>query len=75
MIEGQALKDFRTLPKIVGYSDPRSLSIAVKILTKLGGRILTVSDPETAEMINLIDNYSRKKQIATIIKIMISNHL
>ena len=59
MIEGQAIKDFRTLPKIVGASDPRSQFIAGEILKKLGGKIIMVSDPGTAEMVKMVDNYAR----------------
>ena len=59
MIEGQAIRDFRTLPKIVGASDPRSQFIAGEILKKLGGKIIMVSDPSTAEMVKMVDNYAR----------------
>ncbi|QRF74997.1 UDP-N-acetyl-D-mannosamine dehydrogenase [Thermoplasmatales archaeon] len=59
MIEGQAMIDFRALPKVVGASDTRSQSIAVEILTKLGGKIITVTDPDTAEMVKMVDNYAR----------------
>ena len=59
MIEGQAIRDFRTLPKIVGASDPRSQFIAGEILKKLGGKIIMVSDPGTAEMVKMVDNYAR----------------
>lgn len=59
MIEGQAMKDFTTLPKIIGASDDRSRDVAVEILSKLGGKIITVSDPITAEMAKMVDNYAR----------------
>ncbi len=59
MIEGQAIRDFRTLPKIIGASDPRSQSVAGEILKKLGGKIIMVSDPDTAEMVKMVDNYAR----------------
>lgn len=59
MIEGQAIRDFQNLPKIVGASDPRSQTIAEDILRKLGGKIIKVSNPETAETIKMVDNYSR----------------
>ncbi|MFG1391205.1 nucleotide sugar dehydrogenase [Acidiplasma aeolicum] len=59
MIEGQAIKDFKTLPKIIGATDDRSFSIASEILSSLGGRVIRVSNPETAEMVKMVDNYSR----------------
>lgn len=59
MVEGQAIRDFSTLPKIVGASDNRSRAIAEQILGTLGGKIITVSNPETAETIKMVDNYAR----------------
>jgi UDP-N-acetyl-D-mannosaminuronic acid dehydrogenase len=59
MIEGQAVNDFKVLPKIIGASDVRSANIAEEILRTLGGKIIKVSNPETAETIKMIDNYSR----------------
>lgn len=59
MIEGQAVKDFLSLPKIIGATDNKSYVIVEEILSKLGGRIIKVSNPETAEMVKMIDNYSR----------------
>jgi len=59
MIEGQAVKDFQTLPKIIGSSDDRSYRIARDILNTLGGKIIKVSNPSTAETVKMVDNYSR----------------
>lgn len=59
MIEGQAIKDFKTLPKIIGATDNRTYSIVSDLLSSLGGRIIRVSDPKTAEMAKMVDNYSR----------------
>ncbi|MEM0135206.1 MAG: nucleotide sugar dehydrogenase [Thermoplasmatales archaeon] len=59
MIEGQAIRDFLSLPKIIGASDQRSALITEKILKTLGGKIIIVSNPETAETIKMVDNYSR----------------
>ena len=64
MIEGQAVRDFQTLPKIVGASDVKSARIAEEILRTLGGKIIQVSNPETAETIKMVDNYSRYVFIA-----------
>jgi len=59
MVEGQAVRDFQDLPKIIGASDKRSGSIAKQILGSLGGKIIMASNPETAETIKMVDNYSR----------------
>ena len=59
MIEGQAVRDFQALPKIIGSSDERSGFIAEQVIGSLGGKIIRVSDPETAETIKMVDNYSR----------------
>ncbi len=59
MIEGQAIKDFKTLPKIIGATDDRSCRIASEVLSSLGGKLIKVSNPETAEMVKMVDNYSR----------------
>jgi len=59
MIEGQAIRDFQSLPKIIGSTDDRSFEVARNILGGLGGKIIRVSNPETAETIKMVDNYSR----------------
>ena len=59
MIEGQAISDFQSLPKIIGASDDRSFGITKQILNELGGKIVRVSNPETAETVKMVDNYSR----------------
>lgn len=59
MIEGQALKDFTSLPKIIGASDVETSSLVAEIIGSLGGPVLQVSSIETAEMVKMVDNYSR----------------
>ncbi len=59
MVEGQAIKDFTSLPKIIGASDSETFDIVAKIIGSLGGDIIQVSNPETAEMVKMVDNYSR----------------
>ncbi|MEM4091153.1 MAG: nucleotide sugar dehydrogenase, partial [Thermoplasmatales archaeon] len=59
IVEGQAIRDFQTLPKVIGASDERSGSIAELVIGSLGGKIIRVSNPETAETIKMVDNYSR----------------
>ena len=59
MVEGQAVRDFQELPKIIGASDANTTSIVTNIIGSLGGEIVQVSTPETAEMVKMVDNYSR----------------
>lgn len=59
MVEGQAIKDFTSLPKIIGASDPKTKEIVSHIIGSLGGHLVPVSSPETAEMVKMVDNYSR----------------
>lgn len=59
IVEGQAIKDFTSLPKIVGASDPETLAVVSEIIGSLGGSIIQVSNIETAEMVKMVDNYSR----------------
>lgn len=59
MVEGQALKDFTSLPKIIGASDPITSIIVSQVIGSLGGTVIQVSSPETAEMVKMVDNYSR----------------
>lgn len=59
IIEGQAISDFQTLPKIIGASDDCSYMMAREILCSIGGSVKRVSSLETAEMVKLVDNYTR----------------
>ena len=59
MVEGQAVRDFKSLSKIIGASDPETSRVVSEVIGSLGGRIVPVSNPETAEMVKMVDNYSR----------------
>lgn len=59
MVEGQAVRDFQALPKIIGASDDDTRKIVSDIVGSLGGEIVHVSSNETAEMVKMVDNYSR----------------
>ena len=59
MVEGQAINDFVTLPKVIGASDPESMQIGKEIIGSLGGTVIEVSTIEAAEMVKMVDNYSR----------------
>ena len=58
-IEGQALRELRELPQIVGASDLQTITRATQIFQFLTSTIVRVGSFETAEMIKLIDNVQR----------------
>lgn len=58
-VEGQALRELRFLPQIIGASDSRTATRASMLFGRLTPTVVRVSDPETAEMIKLIDNTKR----------------
>jgi nucleotide sugar dehydrogenase len=58
-IEGQALRELRELPQIVGASDLQTIMRATQIFQFLTSTIVRVGSFETAEMIKLIDNVQR----------------
>jgi nucleotide sugar dehydrogenase len=64
MIEGRAIEDFLSLPKIVGASDDRSFELARELLGPLGGELIRVRDPTTAELVKMVDNYARHAFLA-----------
>ena len=59
VIEGQAMRDLKTLPKLIGVSDSRSANTAEEVLRTVGTKIIMVSKLETAGTIKMVDNYSR----------------
>lgn len=63
-IEGQALHELYTLPKIVGGINEASTARIAAFMTKLGGKVVRVSSPAVAELCKLIDNLYRATNIA-----------
>jgi nucleotide sugar dehydrogenase len=60
IVEGQAIKDYKTLPNIIGASDDKSFEMYSNVVSNaIGGKIVRVSNPETAEMVKMTDNYAR----------------
>lgn len=59
IVEGRAMEELRSLPKIVGGVGPNSLSRATEVMSIFGGTVIQVSDSNTAEMCKLIDNSYR----------------
>ena len=63
-IEGAALSELHSLPKIIGGISVESTERAANVIRKLGGEIIKVSSPEVAELCKLIDNTYRVANIA-----------
>lgn len=63
-LEGDALRELATLPQIVGGLTPSAADSAASLFSCLTHTIVRVADPETAEMIKLVDNTSRDVRFA-----------
>lgn len=63
-VAGNAIEEFRTLPKIVGASDERSAKVTAAVLGALGGSVRIVSSTAVAEMVKLMDNTYRDVNVA-----------
>jgi len=64
IMEGKAIKEEEDLPKIVGCYNDKSFEKVKKFFEKVGGEIVRVSNPRTAECIKLIDNSWRNMRFA-----------
>ncbi len=58
-LEGNALKELRELPQIVGADDSATMLRATQIFTRLTPTVVRVDGLETAEVIKLVDNTYR----------------
>ncbi|MQX37421.1 nucleotide sugar dehydrogenase [Roseospira navarrensis] len=63
-LEGVALQELRALPQIVGGSTMAATIRAAQLFQFVTPTIVRVRDPETAEMIKLVDNAQRDVQFA-----------
>lgn len=63
-VEGVALNELKTIPKIVSGISETSIERTSKILEKIGPKVIRVSSPKSAEMLKLLDNTSRGLNIA-----------
>lgn len=59
-LEGKAIVEIETLPKIIGGMDPESSKKAAVFFRNIGGKIIIVENPESAELIKLMDNAYRQ---------------
>ncbi|HSK41734.1 MAG TPA: nucleotide sugar dehydrogenase, partial [Arenibaculum sp.] len=58
-LEGQALYELAHLPQIVGALTPAGAARLAQVFNAITPTVIRVRDPETAEMIKLVDNTSR----------------
>jgi UDP-N-acetyl-D-mannosaminuronic acid dehydrogenase len=58
-LEGNAINELRHLPQIIGGFDANASTRAASIFGKITKKTITVSTPETAETIKLVDNTYR----------------
>lgn len=63
-LEGDALRELVTLPQVIGGTTGRATDLAASLFSRLTHTIVRVADPETAEMIQLVDNTSRDVRFA-----------
>lgn len=64
IMEGKAIREERILPKIVGCYNDEGFTRVSAFFKKIGGDIVRVSNPRTAEFIKLIDNSWRNTRFA-----------
>lgn len=58
-LEGRALYELAHLPQIVGAMSPQGAARLSQVFNAITPTVIRVRDPETAEMIKLVDNTSR----------------
>jgi len=63
-MEGKAIEEERKLPKIVGCYNDEGFRKVNSFFKKIGGNIIRVSNPRTAEFIKLTDNSWRNTRFA-----------
>jgi len=56
LMEGKAIQEERYLPKVIGAYNDESFKKVEEFFKKIGGEIIRVSTPKTAEFIKLVDN-------------------
>ena len=63
-LEGDALRELVSLPQIIGGLTENAGDRAASLFSRLTNTLVRVADPETAEMIKLVDNTSRDVRFA-----------
>jgi len=64
LMEGKAISEEQALPKIIGAYNDEGYKKVSKFFKKIGGDLIRVSNPRTAEFIKLIDNSWRSTRFA-----------
>ena len=64
LMEGRAIKEEKNLPKIIGCYNDGGFRSVEKFFKKIGGEIVRVSTPKTAEFIKLVDNSWRNMRFS-----------
>jgi len=64
LMEGRAIEEERHLPKIIGAYNDESFKRVENLFKKIGGEIVRVSTPKTAEFIKLVDNSWRNMRFS-----------
>jgi UDP-N-acetyl-D-mannosaminuronic acid dehydrogenase len=64
IMEGKAITEERSLPKIIGCYNDEGFERVSSVFKHIGGDLLRVSNPRTAEFIKLIDNSWRSTRFA-----------
>jgi UDP-N-acetyl-D-mannosaminuronic acid dehydrogenase len=64
IVEGQAIREEKRLPKIIGTYSLKAYELAAAFFEKIGGKLIRVSNPKTAELAKLTDNCFRNTQFA-----------
>ena len=64
LMEGKAIDEEKNLPKIIGCYNNESFEKVKFFFEKIGGEIVRVSNPKTAEAIKLVDNSWRSMRFA-----------
>lgn len=64
IMEGKAINEEKNLPKVIGCYSDKSFEKVEKFFKKIGGQIVRVSTPKTAEFVKLIDNSWRNMRFS-----------
>jgi len=63
-LEGEAMKELRSLPQIVGADEEETIKMATRFFSELTPTIIKMSSLETAEITKLVDNTYRDVKFA-----------
>ncbi len=63
-LEGEAMRELRTLPQIVGADDEETVELAARLFSELTPTIIKMSSLEAAEITKLVDNTYRDVKFA-----------